>query len=61
MSFKTRPLFDHYGDSDEYAEAFIEKKGISIHPSDESEIFYQERHGKDKETSIDIHEAISFH
>jgi hypothetical protein len=27
----------------------------------ESEIFYQEHHDKDKEPSIDIHEAISHH
>jgi hypothetical protein len=40
---------------------FFEEKGISIHPSNESEIFYQEQHDKDKEPSIDIHEAISFH
>jgi hypothetical protein len=60
MTFKTRPLFDHYGDSDEDVEVFIEEKGINIHPSYEGEIFYQEKHDQDKEPSIDIHEAISF-
>jgi hypothetical protein len=61
MSFKTPPLFDHYGDSDEDVEMFFEEKGISIQPSNESEIFYQEKHDKDKDPSIDIHEAISCH
>jgi hypothetical protein len=61
MSFKTPPLFDHYGDSDEDVEVFFEEKCISIQPSNESEIFYQEKHDKDKEPSIDIHEAISCH
>jgi hypothetical protein len=61
MSFKTLPLFDHYGDSDEDVEVFFEEKGIRIHPSNEIEIFYEEQHDQDKETSIDIHEAISCH
>jgi hypothetical protein len=59
MSFKTPPLFDHYGDSDEDVEVFIEEKGINIQPSNEGEIFYQEQHDQDKEPSIDIHEVIS--
>jgi hypothetical protein len=59
MSFKTPPLFDHYGDNDEDVEVFIEEKGINIQPSNEGEIFYQEQHDQDKEPSIDIHEAIS--
>ena len=56
MSFETPPLFDHYGDSDEYAEVFffLEEKIISNQPSDENENFYQEKH-----PFIDIHEEIS--
>jgi hypothetical protein len=42
MTFKTRPLFDHYGDDDEYVEVFIEEKGINLQPSYEGEIFYQD-------------------
>jgi hypothetical protein len=61
MSFEAPPLFDHYGDSDEEAKVFFEEKGISIQPSNESERFYQEKHDKDKDPSIDIHEAISCH
>jgi hypothetical protein len=61
MSFKTHPLFDHYVDGDEYVEVFFEEKGISIQPSNDSEIFYQEKHDKYREPSIDIHEAISCH
>jgi hypothetical protein len=60
MSFKTPPLFDHYGDNAEDAEVFFEEKGIIIQPSNESEIFYQEQHVKEKKPSIDIHEEISF-
>jgi hypothetical protein len=59
MSFKTPPLFDHYGDGDKDVEVFIEEKGINIQPSNEGEIFYQEKHDQDKEPSIDIHEVIS--
>ena len=61
MSFKTPPLFDHYGDSDENVEMFfvLEAKIISSQPSDENEIFYQEQHDKEKEPFIDIHEEIS--
>jgi hypothetical protein len=61
MSFEAPPLFDHYGDSDEDAEVFFEEKGILIQRSNESEIFYQEQHDKDKEPSIDIHDTISCH
>jgi hypothetical protein len=61
ISFKNPPLFDHCGDIDKDVEVFIEEKGMSIQPSDESEIFYQEKHDKDKYPSIDIHEAISCH
>jgi hypothetical protein len=61
MSFNTPPLLDHYGDSDEDVEMFFEEKGISIQHSNESEIFYQEKHDKDKESYIDIHEAIYCH
>jgi hypothetical protein len=61
MSFKTPPLFDHYGDSDEDVEVFfvLEEKIISIQPSDENENFYQEQHVKEKHPFIDIHEEIS--
>jgi hypothetical protein len=58
-SFEAPPLFDHYGDSDEYDEVFVEEKGISIQPSNENEIFYQEQHVKEKQPSIYIHEEIS--
>jgi hypothetical protein len=63
MAFETPPLFDHYGDSDEYAEVFfvLEEKNISGQPSNENEIFYQEQHDKRKEPFIDIHEDISCH
>jgi hypothetical protein len=60
-SFEAPPLFDHYGDNDEDVEVFFEEKGISIQPSNESESFYQEQHDKDKDPSIDIHEANSCH
>jgi hypothetical protein len=52
MSFNTPPLFGHYGDNDEYADLFSKEKGISIQPSYESEIFYQEHHDKEKDPSI---------
>ena len=63
MSFKTPPLFDHYGDSDEDVEVFfvLEAKIIINHPSNENESFYQEKHDKEKDTFIDIHEDISCH
>jgi hypothetical protein len=63
MSFEAPPLFDHYGDNDEDAEVFfvLEEKIISSQLSNESEIFYQEQHDREKEPSIDIHEEISFH
>jgi hypothetical protein len=62
MSFKTPPLFDHYGDSEEDVEVFffLEAKIISSHPSDENENFYQEQHVKEKHPFIDIHEEISY-
>jgi hypothetical protein len=61
MSFKTPPLFDQYGDSDEDDEVFfvLEEKIISNHPSGENENFYQEQHVKEKHPFIDIHEDIS--
>jgi hypothetical protein len=72
QSLYEQPTFDPYDDdeililgwilignpSDEDAEVFSEEKGISLQPSNESEIFYQEQHDKDKEPSIDIHEVI---
>jgi hypothetical protein len=63
MSFKAPPLFDHYGDSDEDAEVFfvLEEKSISSQLSNESEIFYQEKHDRKKDPSIDMHEKISCH
>jgi hypothetical protein len=58
MSFKTPPLFDNYGDSDDDARVFfvVEAKSISGQPFNESERFYQEKHDREKEPSIDIHE-----
>jgi hypothetical protein len=60
MSFETPPLFDHYGDNDEYAEVFfvLEEKITNNQPSDESENFYQEQHDKEQHPFIDIHEDI---
>jgi hypothetical protein len=63
MSFKTPPLFDHYGESDEDVEVFfvLEAKSISGQPSNENESFCQEQHVKEKQPSFYIHEDISCH
>jgi hypothetical protein len=60
-SFEVPPSFDHYGDNDEDVEAFFEAKSISSQPFDENESFCQEKHVKEKDPSIDIHDDISCH
>jgi hypothetical protein len=49
MSFKTPPLFDHYGDNDEDTEVFfvLEEKIIRNRPSDESKNYYPKKHVKE--------------